>query len=142
MMIGIGLLILGLVAGGLLVKEIFFDKPKIPEAEYESVRVEESGTDVEGVDKEKAAETMGLAIEMPDEMEKTIKDPAKLKKELENYLIDEGFWSDVKTAKSDGTMTQDFNQGMQIITFVLDNPAGTKVDVTINKDNTFDFNYR
>jgi hypothetical protein len=141
--LGIVLLILGIAAAVFLIKEFVIDKPKIPETEYESVYTEEDGTDAATIDREEAAQEMGLSVEMPDEMKQRIPDQKTLKKELENYLIDQGFWSDVKVAKSDGTMTEDFNQGIQILTFNLDNPGKTKVDVTIHtKENTYDFNFR
>lgn len=106
----------------------------------ESVSSAEKIMDGDDVAPEEAEAYMAFTIEMPEKMEEKI-DMTAFKKAFEEFLIEEDLWNDELTATSDDILTENFKNGTMTMSFTLNDYSQTIVDVTVEGDGTFTFNY-
>lgn len=98
----------------------------------------------EGADQEvsstDAKKVMNFSVEVDNDLKKYIPDFEVFKSSFEDYLIDEGFWGDVTKATCDNIATIDFSNNSLVMTFILNDPAKTKINAVYSdgkKDLTF-----
>lgn len=142
---GVLCIVMALVIGGFAVRHFFFaEKEKTPNKEKRTdpINIEVyTGNGVDELDREKAKNTMNLKVIIPSNVSKRLKDVPRLKREVEKYLIDAGFWPDVHTATCEDAISENFSTGLQIVSFILDNPASTRINVVIEGGNTYSISY-
>lgn len=121
-------------------KEVTFESEHgdLTESEKEGLM---NGSGASDVDPDVALKQMDLKINMPQGIADKI-DTEKFKNELSNYLVEQDFWGSTHTATSDGFLTWDVEKNVIYLTFDLDDPGNSHVEVTYYVEhNNYEFNY-
>lgn len=122
------------------IKDIKSQEEKVTKYGGERFEANDKGNGLSDVDEDIAKNTMKLELEIPEEIKQII-DEERLYLEFEKFLVDDDFWADVTKATSDGSITQDFIRNQVILPFELNDKAKTKVNVIIDNDSVYTFNW-
>ena len=141
----VGLLIVFLVFFfvGVLFRNVVFDigaKDEVAESTEKPLQIENEANDESDISYAKAAATMDLEIDMPEEMKEKI-NYETFYKALESYLVKEDFWADVTVAASDYIYVEDLRTGEIVLTFELNDYYDTNVVVTVERDGSYVFSH-
>lgn len=120
-----------------------FGTEKQKEIAKEPTQISETlANDATQIETEAAKAAMKLKLVMDPSVEKVVPDLKKLKDAFADYLVEEGFYTDVTKATCTNIVTWDYNQDTLILSFALNNPAQTPVDLVYEqKNDNYTFTY-
>lgn len=135
------LVALGLASYGVWCLFVGTDNPK--EAEKKQTQtVETLANDAGQIETEAAKAAMKLNLAMDPSVEKAVPDLEELKEAFADYLVEEGFYTDVTKATCTNVVTWDYNQDTLILSFTLNNSDQTPVDLIYEpKTSEYTFTY-